>query len=225
MVRPAGGHGGGVGLAAREILRDPRVQSVQLVDLDPEMTRLFRDAPGLSALNAHSLANPRLRLTNADAFRWVRAAPSHAFDAVIIDFPDPTEYSLGKLYTQSFYAEVARLMAPGAVAVVQSTSPMVAPRSFWTVASTLEAAGLATRGYHAYVPSFGEWGYTLASADPALLAAPAHLPGGLRFLNAVSEPLLFDFPPDMARRPTPVNRLDNQALVRSFAEEWAHYEG
>jgi spermidine synthase len=33
------------------------------------------------------------------------------------------------------------------------------------------------------------------------------------------------FPPDMARRPVPVNRLDNQALVRSFAQEWARYEG
>jgi len=29
----------------------------------------------------------------------------------------------------------------------------------------------------------------------------------------------------MARRPSPVNRLDNQALVRSFADEWARYEG
>jgi spermidine synthase len=29
----------------------------------------------------------------------------------------------------------------------------------------------------------------------------------------------------MARRPVEVNRLDNQALVRVFASEWAKYEG
>jgi len=218
--------GGGDGLAAREVLRDGRVHHVQLVDLDPEMTRLFRQTPQLAALNAHSLSSPRLSVTNADAFRWVREAPKEpgaTFDAILIDFPDPTEYSLGKLYTESFYREVSRLLAPDGVMVVQSTSPLVAPRSYWTVATTLEAAGLQTRGYHAYVPSFGEWGFTLAAHRAP--SGVAHLPGGLRFLNAVSEPLLFDFPPDMARRAAPVNRLDNQALVRSFAEEWAHYEG
>ena len=214
--------GGGDGLAAREILRDRRVEHVDLVDLDPEMTRMFRQIPQLSALNQGSLSNPRLKVTNADAFRWVRAARG-AYDAILIDFPDPTDYALGKLYTVSFYREVARLLAPQGVMVVQSTSPMVAPRSYWTVAQTLEAAGLSTRGYHAYVPSFGEWGYTLAAHQSPVMAA--HLPTGLRFLNAVSEPLMFDFPPDMARRPVPVNRLDNQALVRTFSEEWAKYEG
>jgi len=106
---------------------------------------------------------------------------------------------------------------------VQSTSPLIAPRSYWTVATTLEAAGLATRGYHAYVPSFGEWGFTLAAHAPP--SGTAILPPGLRFLTPSAERAMFDFPPDMARRPTPVNRLDNQALVRSFGEEWAPYEG
>lgn len=214
--------GGGDGLAAREILRDARVHHITLVDLDPEMTRLFRETPQLAALNQHSLTSPRLTVHNADAFRWVRQAKG-SYDAVIVDFPDPTEFSLGKLYTENFYREVARLLAPGGVMTVQSTSPLIAPRSYWTVATTLEAAGLTARGYHAYVPSFGEWGFTMAAhgAIPPL----AMLPPGLRFLTAQSEPLLFDFPPDMARRPTPVNRLDNQALVRSFAEEWGPYEG
>jgi spermidine synthase len=106
---------------------------------------------------------------------------------------------------------------------VQSTSPLIAPESYWTVATTLESAGLHARGYHAYVPSFGEWGFTLAAHRP--LADAARLPPNLRFLTSSSERAMFDFPPDMARRPTPVNRLDNQALVRSFAREWGHYEG
>ena len=214
--------GGGDGLAAREVLRDARVAHVTLVDLDPEMTRLFTGTPQLVALNKGSLKSARLTVVNADAFRWVRAAKGR-YDAVLVDFPDPTEYSLGKLYTESFYREVARLLAPDGVMVVQSTSPMVAPRSYWTVATTLEAAGLVTRGYHAYVPSFGEWGYTLAGHH--LSEAAPVLPQGLRFLSPSAERAMFDFPPDMARRVTPVNRLDNQALVRSFGEEWAHYEG
>ena len=213
--------GGGDGLAAREVLRDARVDHVTLVDLDPAMTKLFRGTAELVALNQGSLSSPRLTLVNADAFRWVRDAKG-PYDAVIADFPDPTEYSLGKLYTESFYRELNRLLGPEGVLAVQSTSPLIAPRSYWTVASTLEAAGLSTRGYHVYVPSFGEWGFTLAAHQPP---GDAHyLPANLRFLSPVAELLMFFFPPDMARRPTPVNRLDNQALVRSFGEEWAHYD-
>ena len=106
---------------------------------------------------------------------------------------------------------------------VQSTSPLVAPRTFWTVATTLEAAGLTTRGYHAYVPSFGEWGFVLASNRP--IPTPGALPTGLRFLTPQTERLAFAFPPDMARLPAPVNRLDNQALVRTFEAEWGRWEG
>ncbi len=161
-------------------------------------------------------------MINTDAFRWVRQARG-PYDAVIADFPDPTAYALGKLYTVSFYRELSRLLAPDGMMTVQSTSPLIAPRTYWTVATTLEAAGLNTRGYHVYVPSFGEWGYTLAAHNPP--GDAVHLPPTLRFLDATAERLMFQFPRDMARRPTPVNRLDNQALVRSFDEEWAHYEG
>ncbi len=106
---------------------------------------------------------------------------------------------------------------------VQSTSPLVAPQAFWTVATTMEAAGFATRGYHVYVPSFGEWGFVLAGLGALPAAGP--LPAGLRFLDPTTERLAFAFPRDMARRPVSVNRLDNQVLVRRFEEEWAKVEG
>ncbi|TKD52896.1 polyamine aminopropyltransferase [Sphingomonas baiyangensis] len=213
--------GGGDGLAAREVFRHPSVEQVTLVDLDPAMTALFGATPQLAALNRGSLTDPRMTVVNADGFRWVREAEGQ-FDAIVIDFPDPTDYSIGKLYTQSFYAQVRRLLAPGGVMAVQATSPLVAPTAYWTVATTLEASGFATRGYHAYVPSFGEWGFLLAAAEP--IAPRADILEG-RFLTAATEPLLFAFPPDMARRPTQVNRLDNQVLVRAFDREWAGYEG
>ena len=161
-----------------------------------------------------------MHVINADAFRWIRAATGR-YDVIIVDFPDPVDFSVGKLYTDSFYRELARILAPGGVAVVQSTSPLVAPRAFWTVATTLEAAGLGTRGYHVYVPSFGEWGFQLAAHGA--VPSQATVIGGNRFLSADTEPRLFDFPPDMARRPTAVNRLDNQVLVRYFESEWGRY--
>ena len=184
------------------------------------MTRLFSQTPMLVDLNGGALTDRRLRVINRDGFRWVRDATGR-YDAIVVDLPDPVDFSIGKLYTETFYRELARLLAPGGVAVIQATSPLVAPVAFWTVGTTLEAAGLTIRPYHAYVPSFGEWGFILAAHEP--IAAEAPVPAG-RFLTTATASRLFDFPPDMARRPAPVNRLDNQALVRTFAEEWARYE-
>lgn len=214
--------GGGDGLAAREVLRHPEVQKLTLVDLDGEMTSLFAQTPMLNQLNRGSLTDPRMTVINADGFRWARENQHRKFDAIIVDFPDPVDYSVGKLYTESFYRWTRNLLAPGGMMAVQSTSPLVAPRAFWTVATTLEAAGLQTRAYHAYVPSFGEWGFILASAGP--IPDRATILRG-RFLDGATSARLFDFPPDMARRPTQVNRLDNQILVREFADAWGRYEG
>ncbi|HEV6965115.1 polyamine aminopropyltransferase [Roseateles sp.] len=209
--------GGGDGMAVREILKYPSVEQVTLVELDPLMTRLFTDTPKLAALNGHSLSNPKLRIVNADAFGWLEQHPD-VFDVIVIDFPDPSNFALGKLYTASFYELVDQHLGAAGYAVVQTTSPLIARRSFWTVVTTLESVGLTATPYHAHVPSFGEWGFVLASHRP--FRVPAALPAGLRFLSPQSLPALLDFPPDMARVPTEVNRLSNQVLVQEFEAEW-----
>jgi spermidine synthase len=209
--------GGGDGMAAREVLKYPSVEQVTLVELDPHMTTLFAQQPLLRELNADSLHSPKLRVVNADAFAWLEQNAS-SFDVIVVDFPDPTNFAIGKLYTSSFYRLVEAHLAASGYAVVQTTSPLIARRSFWTVATTIEAAGLQTTPYHAHVPSFGEWGFILASRRPFRM--PTQLPDGLRFLRLDGLPALFNFPPDMARVPTEVNRLSNQVLVQTFEEEW-----
>ncbi|MGI9132436.1 MAG: polyamine aminopropyltransferase [Rhodoferax sp.] len=209
--------GGGDGMAVREILKYPSVESVTLVELDPHMTRLFSSDPALVRLNGGALASAKLHIVNEDAFAWLQRGDD-TFDVIVVDFPDPTNYSIGKLYTNSFYALLAQRLAASGYAVVQTTSPLVARQSFWTVATTIESVGLRTAAYHAYVPSFGEWGYIIASHRP--WRRPATLPEGLRFLTPHSLALLFDFPSDMARLPAEVNRLSNQVLVSTYEAEW-----
>ncbi len=212
--------GGGDGMAVREILKYPGVESITLVELDPAMTRMFSQQPALRRLNADALLSPKVHIVNADAFQWLDTTPG-MFDVVVVDFPDPTNFSIGKLYTNSFYALLDRHLAASGYAVIQTTSPLVARRSFWTVVSTIESVGLQATPYHANVPSFGEWGFVVASHRPFSPTTQAgHLPPGLRFLNPQTLPLLFDFPLDMARVPAPVNRLSNQELVHSYEQEW-----
>ena len=209
--------GGGDGMAVREILRYPGVESITLVELDPNMTQLFSTHETLARLNAHSLSSPKVKIVNADAFQWLQET-SEVFDAIVVDFPDPTNFSIGKLYTRSFYALLEQRLAASGYAVVQTTSPLVARESFWTVVATIESVGLKATPYHAHVPSFGEWGYVIAGRRPYRL--PTGLPAGLRFLTLESLPLLFDFPRDMARVPAEVNRLSNQVLVTTYEREW-----
>lgn len=213
--------GGGDGMAVREILKYPSVEHVTLVELDPRMTALFSTQPLLRQLNHDALLSPKLMVVNADAFAWLEQGAGNSagsFDVIVVDFPDPTNFSIGKLYTSSFYRLIDQHLSASGYAVVQTTSPLIARKSFWTVATTIEAAGLATTPYHAHVPSFGEWGFILASRRPYRM--PTTLPEGLRFLSPADLPMLFNFPLDMARVPTEVNRLSNQVLVQTFEAEW-----
>jgi spermidine synthase len=209
--------GGGDGLAVREILKYSQIESVTLVDLDPEMTRLFSTIPMLTALNQRSFLSPKVHVINADAFPWVDSN-TDMFDFVVIDFPDPTNYSLGKLYTTAFYRAVARHLSAQGAMVVQSTSPMFARDSFWCIAETLQQTGLKTYPYHVYVPSFGEWGFVLASQND--YRYPSALPAGLRFLNTKTLPSMFQFPNDMAPMKMPANHLNDQVLVRLYDQDW-----
>lgn len=213
--------GGGDGLALREIWRWPDVGAVTLVDLDARVTTLARTLPELVSLSRGSLDDPRLRLVNADAFKWLQAS-TDVFDVIVLDFPDPNQYSLGKLYSLAFYRSVREHLAPGGALVVQATSPLFARRSYWCVVSTLEAAGLHVRPYHAYVPSFGEWGYALAAREP--FAVPSALPPApLRWLDAATLRAAFELPADLARVAAPINRLDDQALVSTYQDEWSRW--
>ncbi len=214
--------GGGDGMAVREILKYPGVESVTLVELDPAMTRLISEQPTLVALNGGSLQSPKVKDINADAFQWLENS-TETFDVIVVDFPDPTNFSIGKLYTNSFYAMLDKRLAASGYAVIQTTSPLVARRSFWTVANTIESVGLTATPYHANVPSFGEWGFVIASRRPWRL--PDALPPGLRFLNLQTLPLLFDFSLDMARVPADINRLSNQVLVTTYEAEWGKAAG
>ncbi len=220
--------GGGDGMAVREVLRHAGVQQVTLVELDPHMTRLFAEHPTLRQLNADALRDARVQVVNADAYSWLEARAERAgtagagadapYDVIVIDFPDPTNFALGKLYTTSFYQRAEQALSASGYLVVQTTSPLVARKSFWTVVATLEAVGLRATPLHVHVPSFGEWGFVVAGRRPWRM--PRALPPGLRFLTLPGLPALLQFPPDMARVAAEPNRLSNQVLVGIFEDEW-----
>ena len=209
--------GGGDGLAIREILKYPQIESVTVVDLDPAMTQLFSTAPALRALNEDALLSDKVTIVNEDALQWLEKNQNF-YDFVVVDFPDPSNFSVGKLYSAAFYRLLDKHLSAHGLVVIQSTSPFYARRSFWCVVNTLESVGFSTTPYHAQVPSFGEWGFILAGRGN--YQPPQNYPVTTRFLTQAMTPSLFEFPKDMDRVETQVNRLNNQVLVQYFEEEW-----
>ena len=212
--------GGGDGMAAREILKYPSISSIDLIDLDGAITDLFKNNEGLQKLNSKSLLSDKVHIYNEDAFRWIKSNETR-YDFIAVDFPDPSNYSLGKLYTVSIYRELYKSMKEDGILVIQSTSPYVAKESFWIINETLNKAGFKTTPYHCHVPSFGEWGYILAYKQP--LPELKELPSGLKFVSKRSWAAFTEFPADMMVSTHHYNTLNNQILVNTFEREWAAY--
>jgi spermidine synthase len=230
--------GGGDGMAVREILRHRDVRSVRLVDLDPAMTRLARTDPRLRRLNRGSLDDRRVRVTNTDAFNWVRSHPQgdraggaagDRYDAVVVDFPDPDDQGLARLYSAELYGMVrSRVLAPGGAMVVQSGSPYFAPDAFWSVGATLELAGWRGRPYHVDVPTFGDWGFWLAASAGGAGGAPSLAVGAplsppLRFLSPDVLRAAAVFPADRGPRDVRPTTLNRPAILDYTRKGWADY--
>jgi spermidine synthase len=210
--------GGGDGLALREVLKYQDVKKVYLIDLDPKVVGLFKGNEQLSYLNSKSLSSEKLEIIHDDAFKWIRET-NLKFDFVIIDLPDPTSFSLGKLYTNYFYSFVKSRMTEDGAIVVQATSPLIARKSFWQINKTLESIGLITKPYHIYVPSFTEWGFILASKNK--IPDQVYLPADLKFMTEEELKSLFHFSSDMNRIETDIQTLSSQTLVSQYAQEWS----
>jgi spermidine synthase len=115
--------------------------------------------------------------------------------------------------------------------VTQATSPFFARRAFWCIVDSidgLEAGGpggprLRARPYRATVPSFGPWGFALASARP-VKENSLHVPIATRYITTGTMARLFSIPPDEAKNGQRcINRLNNAVLARVYRRGWSRF--
>ena len=211
--------GGGDGLALREILKYPDVKHITLVDLDAQMVNLFRSQPELTRLNRGSFSDPRVRVINADAFKFLEEDQGF-YGVIIADLPDPRNENLQKLYSMEFYHLAARRLSAGGIFVTQSTSPYFAPKAFWSIYASIKDAWPQVVPYHTDVPTFGDWGFIMASQRPIDPAA-ARITVPARFLDGPTLQALFVFPPDMKPLPVQPNSLIQPVIIRYYREGWS----
>ena len=166
--------GGGDGLALREVLKwEPK--AVTLIDLDPKLVALFQYpekylpsqlSKKVQSLTQNSFNDPRVTAIHEDAFLAIDKLLQNKqiFDTIIVDLPDPSHPDLNKMYSVNFYYRLGNLLNADGVMVVQSTSPFHAKNAFISIAKTVKKANFKqVEQYHQNVPSFGEWGWTIAT--------------------------------------------------------------
>ena len=154
--------GGGDGLAIREVLKYDDVELIHLVDIDPEMTDISSTLPILTKLNEDSFKHEKVTVFNDDAFSFINQA-GILYDRVIIDMPDPHNEAINKLYSREFYRMIQKRMSDHGFVVSQSSSPYFTHKTFWGIEKTLDAVFDSTLSYHVTIPSFGIWGFNMAS--------------------------------------------------------------
>lgn len=217
--------GGGDGLAVREVAKYPEVERIDLVDLDPVVTDLFRTRSMLTTLNGDALNDPRVRIHNTDAMRFLESG-AELYDVILMDLPDPSGPAIGKLYSRAFFGLAGRRLAAGGVLASQCTSPFRARRAYWCILHTAAAARfgpegadrLHVRGYHTFIPTFGTWGFMVAARRPLDAEGLALADVPTRYLTADLLAGLFVFPPDMAEVETPISRLDDPVICRLYRQ-------
>lgn len=224
--------GGGDGLAAREVLKFSDVKMLKLVDIDPAITNFARDNILMRNLNKNSLRNPKTTVVNDDAWKHLEN-DEKLYDVIIIDLPDPDNLTLSRLYSRTFYRLLSHKLSHGGIIVTQATSPLYSHKAYWCIYNTFrsvknplyanstatETHRLEVEAYHTYVPSFGQWGFVMASTAPILwnsidLKVPA------RFLDNEFVKTLNVFPEDMEFVDTEINSIDTHIIKSYYEEGW-----
>ena len=211
--------GGGDGLAMREILKYASVKHIDLVDIDPAMTDLGKNFAPLVKLNAGALRDARVKVYNTDAFIFINK-PGPLYDRVILDFPDPHNEAIAKLYSQEFYTMLKRRMAPDGVLVTQSSSPFFARRTFWSIERTLAAVFPETLSFHLSIPAFGVWGFNIAAMTKGNTAGAITVP--TNYLTDAVFKASQVFAKDVARppgAPLPVNTIFEPVLYQLYLRD------
>ncbi len=234
--------GGGDGLALRDVLTyNPK--SVTLIDLDSELINIFQHADKylpkrlskqISQLNQNSLQDKRVNILRADAFIAINdlLKDKQIFDAIIVDLPDPSHPDLNKLYSVNFYARLKQLLSGDGLIAIQSTSPYHAKSSFISIGKTVTAANFAhVEQYHDNVPSFGEWGWTIAAKNGASPLARLNNLDSLPIKHSwINLPILksaFVFPNDFYKnkKNIPINILGSHVIYQLHQKAWKDQQG
>ena len=214
--------GGGDGLLVKQLLKYSDIQTITIVDIDEEVTKIAKEHPLLLSLNQNSLDDQKVNVINNDAFKYLENT-SQQYDIILADLPDPKNTSLSRLYSREFFKLIKRRLSRQGIFVTQSTSPFFAKKAFWCINESIKSAGFGfVKPYHAYVPSMGDWGFVMA-ANRYLDIDNINLDVPTKFLNANDIKTLFYFPKDLILTQVLPSSLSSPNVLSYYLEGWKYW--
>jgi len=156
--------GGGDGGTARECLRHPGVQHLDMVEIDGRVVELSQQH--LPSIGGGCWQDPRFHLTVGDGIAWAANASTASYDVVLVDGSDPAGPAEG-LFNRAFFEQCRRILKPGGVFATQSESPEAFRQvHIDTVTVIRDVFGHADPMY-GWVPMYpsGWWSWTFAATD------------------------------------------------------------
>lgn len=213
--------GGGDGLALREVLRDPRVEDVVVVELDALVVDACREH--LRELHRGSFDDPRTTLLIRDVFPYLESGPP-PFDVILVDLLDGYDDAAVALYREVLSLSHRALAPGGIVAGFGDLSRPRVPLRYVHRELVDQFAHVVV--HRAAIESFtSEYGFVLASDDvpfeetpsQLIVARAASLSGELRALVPAAFPSSFRLPLHIARALEENGPPPESALSASFS--------
>lgn len=156
--------GGGDGGTARELLRYPFVETIDLVEIDGLVIELCKKHLQKTAI---SFDDPRLHVFIEDGVAFVQNAQKK-YDLIIIDSTDPIGVGEG-LFTHEFYSGCKKLLKSGGILINQHESPYYANDAAMMARAhkRLREVFKIAKVYQFHMPTYasGHWLFGFASDD------------------------------------------------------------
>lgn len=155
--------GGGDCGVAREVVKYPGVERVDMVEIDELVVKAcLEHLPEVSG----RLSDPRVHFRFEDGIAFAKNHRDYQYDVIIVDSSDPVGPAV-KLFELDFYKDLYNLLEDDGIMVCQSESPIfyadIMKRTYQRVGSLFPL----TKLYMAVVPTYpgGFWTFTLGSKN------------------------------------------------------------
>jgi spermidine synthase len=211
--------GGGENLATREILKHENILQIDVVDIDPEMFELAKNNFQIKKINENAANNPKVNLINDDAFVYLKNN-FKLYDLIIADLPDPSNNSIAKLYSKQFFKLAQRSLKKDGIFITQAGEINFSNLAFNCIYNTLGNVFDHKNPYYVNIPSFGQWGFIMASNLPFSQEKTYVLPKNLKYLDSFQLKSAFIIPKDIEFKETKINSIDQPVLLNYFLDEW-----
>ncbi len=215
--------GGGDGLAIREILKYKDIDSITLVDIDKEIVEICKENVVMKKLNQNSLSHPKVKIVIDDAQKFLEKT-DEIYNIVIIDLPDPNNFTLSKLYSQEFYRLLSHHLSADGIIITQSTSPFLSNDAFSCIHNTLKSVFKYVVPINTYVPTFGLWGFNMAS-NYKIPIDDINIEVETRYLDNEVLKTIFIFSDDCKVKETKINQIHSPVLQMYYWKNWKKWRG